>query len=99
MGTQVNPFDIFNSGKNAARSGYSKGKMQGEQLGDSLNDFGDRNPRIISAIGGMFFLVVGYLFLKYGKDIEGHEYAAPIFWGLSAFSWFRFYWLGRKKKK
>jgi len=99
MGTEVNPFDIFKGGMNAGRSGYSRGKMQGEQLGDSLNDFGDRNPRFISALGGIFFLVMGYLSLKYGKDIEGHEYATPIFWGLSAFCWFRFYWLGRKKKK
>ena len=99
MGTEVNPFDIFKGGKNAGRSGYNRGKMRGERLGDSLNNYRDKNPRLISAIAGIFFFVLGFLFLKYGEDMDGQEYAVPIVWGMSAIAWLRFYWLGHKKKR
>lgn len=101
MGTEVNTLDIFKGGLNAGRSGYSRGKMEGERLGDSFNNFGDKNPRLMSAIAGIFFFVLGFLFLKYAKDlnVDGREYAVPFFWGMSAIAWLRFYWLGHKKKK
>ena len=95
MGTEVHPFDIFKGGMNAGRSGYSRGKMEGERLGD----FGNKNPRLITAIAGIFFFFLGLLSLKSDTDFEGKESALPLFWGLSALSWIIFYWEGRKKRK
>lgn len=95
MGIQVDPFDILKSGINDAKSGYSKGKRQGKQL----EEYGKKNPRVLCALCGVFFFVLGFLMFKYGKDMENYTMAYLLMWGLSAYGWIEFYRLGRKSKR
>lgn len=46
----------------------------------------------------VLFGVLGFVAI-WTKDIEGHEYAVAVFWGIAALLWLRNYWLEYRRKK